>query len=86
MTVKTLVDITRKENFIYYRREFHALAVYELPEGEKSGKIEFTIETEPTGKKDITVRVVDPVDYPLLPVLSALKEAIRVADYEGCLP
>lgn len=86
MTVKSLLEITRKENFIYYRREFHATAIYELPEGEKKGKIEFTIETEPTGKKDISVRVLDPVDYPLLPVLSALKEAIRVADYDGMLP
>jgi len=86
VNVRNLVEITRKENFIYYRREFHARAVYELPEGEKTGKIEFTIETEPTGKKDISVRILDPVDYPLLPVLSALKEAIRLADYEGSLP
>lgn len=86
MTVRSLVDITRKENFIYYRREFHARAVYELPEGERVGKIEFTIETEPTGKKDISVRIIDSVDYPLLPVIAALKEVIRVADYDGTLP
>jgi len=86
VTVQTLIDITRKENFIYYRREFHARAVYQFPEGDKIGMIEFTIETEPTGKKDISVRLVDPVDYPLLPVITALKEAIREADREGAFP
>ncbi len=86
MTIRDLIDITRKENFIYYRREFRAKAIYELPEGERTGLIEFTIETAPTGKKEISVRLVDQVDYPLLPVLSALKETIRAIDGEGALP
>jgi len=86
VTISDLLDITRKENFIYYRREFHARAIYDLPDGKREGKIEFTIETEPTGKKDITVRLVDSVEYPLLPIIQALKELIKSMDYEGKLP
>lgn len=78
--------MTRKENFIYYRREFHAKAVYELPEGMRTGRIEFTIETEPTGKKDISVKLVDQMEYPLLPLLQALKEYIKYFDRDGQLP
>lgn len=86
MNINSLLEVTRKENFIYYRREFHAKAVYELPEGKRTGRIEFTIETEPTGKKDISVKLVDQVEYPLLPLIQSLKEYIKAYDREGQLP
>jgi hypothetical protein len=86
VTILALNDIIRKENFIYYRREFTASALLELPGRQSSSPIEFTIETEPTGKKDIHVRLVDSIDYPLLPIVKQLKDYILALDHEGRLP
>jgi hypothetical protein len=81
-----ITDITRKENFIYYRREFLAKASYELPGRNTDGHIEFTIETTPLGKKEIHIKLVDPVDYPVLAVMQNLKAHILSLDTEGKLP
>jgi hypothetical protein len=86
VTIRELTGITRKENFIYYRREFTATAHFDLPGRNCSGLVEFTIETEPTGKKDISVKLLDQIDYPLLPVVQKLKETIISMDREGQLP
>ncbi len=86
MTILAIDDIARKETFIYYRREFTGKALYDLPGRRHSGSIEFSIETEPTGKKDIRVRLLDSIDYPLLPIVSNLKRYILDLDREGKLP
>lgn len=86
MTVLGISDITRKENFIYYRREFKAQALIDLPGKKHSGEIEFTIETAPTGKKEISVTILDSVDYPLIPIMRNLKEFIKNLDSSGALP
>jgi hypothetical protein len=81
-----LSDIIRKETYIYYRREFTARAQYNLMGRVCTGKIEFVIETEPTGKKDIHVKLVDTVDYPVLPIMQGLRTCILGLDEEGKLP
>ena len=87
MTVLGLNDISRKENGVYYRRKFSANAEYELPGGHnEDGKIEFVIETTPLGKINISVKLIDPVNYPVLPVKRALKDYICELDTEGKLP
>ena len=86
MTILALNDIVRKENFIYYRREFTGNALYDLPGRKHTGHIEFTIETAPTGKKEIHVKLIDSVDYPLLAVVQNLKTYILNMDIEGKLP
>ncbi len=86
MTIREINDISRKENFIYYRREFSGEVLYDFPDRNHSGKIEFTIETAATGKKDIRISLVDPVDYPVIPVMQSLKEYIRTLDDDGKLP
>lgn len=86
MTILAINDIVRKENFIYYRREFTGNALYDLPGRQHLGKIEFTIETEPTGKKDIRIKLIDSVDYPLLSAVSSLKQYILELDKDGRLP
>jgi hypothetical protein len=86
VTILDITDIVRKENFIYYRREFTGNAVYDLPGHQVTGKIEFVIETEPTGKKDIHISLIDAVDYPLLSVIQKLKAFIQVLENEDKLP
>jgi len=86
VTILDISDIKRKENFIYYRREFRAHAHIDLPGKKHTGVIEFTIETAPTGKKEISVTILDTVDYPLVPVMRNLKEFILNLENEGSLP
>ena len=86
MTVLDISNIIRKENFIYYRREFKAEAIIDLPGKKHAGPIEFTIETAPTGKKEVSVTLLDSVDYPLIPIMRNLKEFIIQLDNTGSLP
>jgi hypothetical protein len=86
LTIIDITNISRKENFIYYRREFTGTAQFDLPGRKTSGLVEFTIETTPMGKKDIHVKLVDQIDYPVLPLLQGLKEFIRALESEGKLP
>ena len=86
MTILDITDIIRKENYIYYRREFTGNALYDLPGKKHKGQIEFVIETEPTGKKDVRIKLIDSVDYPLLPVMQNLKNFILSLDNDGRLP
>jgi hypothetical protein len=86
VTILDITGIDRKENYIYYLREFTAMAHYDVPGRKIDGKIEFVIETTPLGKKDIHVKLLDPIDYPVLPVIQSLKEFIRRLDGEGKLP
>lgn len=86
MTILSISDITRKENFIYYRREFTGKALYDLPGRQHAGQIEFIIETTPMGKKQITINLVDSVEYPVLPLIHSLKDFIMNMDNEGKLP
>ena len=86
MTILALTDIIRKETFIYYRREFTARAHIDLPGKEHAGKIEFTIETAPTGKKDVHIKLLDAFDYPVIPVMKGLRDYIQSLDSEGKLP
>jgi hypothetical protein len=86
LKILDITAITRKETCIYYRREFVGIASYDLPGRKTDGHIEFTIETTPLGKKDITVKLVDPVDYPVIPIMQTLKAHILSLDTEGKLP
>jgi hypothetical protein len=86
LTILDISDIIRKENFIYYRREFTGTAIYDLPGRKFEGKIDFVIETTPLGKKEITVTLLENVDYPLLSIIHSLKEYISRLENEGKLP
>jgi len=53
---------------------------------EENYRIDFSIESKPTGHKDITINFIDTVDYPLIPVNKELKKYIDELDYVGGLP
>lgn len=86
MKVVSLKDITRKDVPIYYRRLFHAVAELEFLNQTFEKKVEFTIETKPTGMKETAVNLLEPVDYPLIPVIQSLREFVRDLDTRGVLP
>nr|WP_318681791.1 hypothetical protein [uncultured Treponema sp.] len=86
MNILELKNIEREEGAIYYFRKYTAEAVLELPIETVSTPISFSIETGPFGERKISVKVIEAPNYPVLPLLSALKAFILDNDKEGRLP
>jgi 2-methylaconitate cis-trans-isomerase PrpF len=86
MKVVSIKDMIRKDVPIYYRNLFTGVAVIEMNNTQKNYRIDFSIETKPTGQKEITVNFIDTIDYPLLPVTKDLKNLIDEMDSAGSLP
>jgi len=86
MKLTEIVDIVKKDIPLHYRNEYTANAVFDLSEGKSlSRRIEFIVEMSPIGSKDIRINFVDPIDYPLVPVLKSLKDEIYQLDRKGSL-
>ena len=88
MKVLELNQINTDDNYIYYRRNYTAQAKLELFSKVLCANISFTIEMGPFGDKIIYVDLAPgtDIDYPLIPVKSALKTFILTLDNEGKLP
>ncbi|GMO25596.1 MAG: hypothetical protein Pg6A_12940 [Termitinemataceae bacterium] len=86
MKVVDITHITRKENAVYYSRYFSAKAVLELRTNTTEVPIEFSIETSPLSEKNVVIKFLEQVDYPLVPVINAAKAVILAKDNEGALP
>jgi hypothetical protein len=86
MKILVIKDIIRKDVPIYYRRFFSAVAVLELINKSQERHIDFMIETKPTGAKDISLSLSEPVDYPLTPLIKELKAFVIDMDDRGDLP
>ncbi|MDR2247309.1 MAG: hypothetical protein LBE17_11680 [Treponema sp.] len=86
MKVLQVKDIQRKDVPIYYRRLFSGILVLELVNKHVERAIEFTIETKPTGVRDIMVTLAEPVDYPLIPLMKEIKTFLYELDDSGGLP
>jgi hypothetical protein len=86
MNVLEIKDIVRKDVPIYYRRLYSGVAVIEMLNKALDVRLDFSIEHKPTGQKEILVTLIDSVDYPLIPLNSALKKAIDKMDSSGGLP
>lgn len=87
MRVVNIKDIVRKDVPIYYRLLFTGVAVLELAQENVSDyRIDFTIETKPTGQKEISVSFLDQIHYPLVPVIRELKKFIGDMHLNGTLP
>jgi hypothetical protein len=85
--VINIKDIIRKDVPIYYRMLFTGVVVLELANEKVSAyRIDFTIETKPTGQKEISVSFLDEVDYPLVPVIRELKNFIMTMYSNDMLP
>jgi hypothetical protein len=86
MKILQIKDIIRKDVPIYYRRYFSGTAVMELLHTSIERHIDFMIETKPTGSKEISLSVSEPVDYPLMPIINELKRFVIDLDDSGGLP
>jgi len=86
MKINCIKDMIRKDVPIYYRRLYTGVAVLEFNQGPSNYRIDFSIETKPTGQKEITLSFIDTVDYPLVPLSKELKQYINDLDDAGGLP
>ena len=86
MQVLNIKDIIRKDVPIYYRLLFTGVAVIELSGDAADYRIDFSIETKPTGQKEISVTFLDDLHYPLIPVAKELKSFINTMHSNGTLP
>lgn len=86
MIVTDIIGIEKKNSLIYYREEFEAIAVYNILGNEQKGKIEFLIEVNPVGQKQLFLDLIDKPDYPLLPIRIGLKEKIQDLIDSAALP
>ena len=86
MRVVEIRNICREEGSIYYLRKFKGDAVIELPGGDFEMPVEFCIETDPLGAKKIDIIISESINYPVVPIKSALKTYIISADSKGKLP
>ncbi len=85
MKVLELRDIQKEEGYIYYRKKFFSTALIEIPQRNIEVPLMFVIETGPTGSKSVEITLQSSIDYPVLPVIKALKEKIGEYDKEGLL-
>ncbi|MDR2535793.1 MAG: hypothetical protein LBD29_07160 [Treponema sp.] len=86
MRILEIKEIVRKDVPIYYRRFFSGIVAIEFLEMVVERRIDFFIETMPTGQKEIIVTIAEPIDYPLVPLIKALKATIDTLDANGELP
>ena len=59
MIVEDIIDIEKKNSLIYYREEFQAVAVYNILGTEEKGKIQFLIEVDPIGRRQLFLQLID---------------------------
>ena len=86
MKLTQIADIVKKNVPLHYRNEYSANAVFDLSEGKTlTRRIEFVVEMSPIGSKDIRINFIDPIDYPLIPILKSLKDEIHILDRKGTL-
>lgn len=86
MKIVDLANVSRKQTHLYYRREFKADAAIEIMQQTRNVPVEFVLEHKPTGAIDVSVVIVDDVDYPLVPIVNGLKTYILDLDKRGVLP
>lgn len=86
MKILEIRDIQREEGHIFYRRNFSAVVLIELPLKNVESSINFIIEMLPTGKKEVDLDIVEDVEYPIIPLKNAIIKTILDMDYEGQLP
>jgi len=87
MKVLAIDNIVRREMPIHYRRNFTGNALLQLPgDRERPCRIEFTLEHGPTGQVEVQLQFLELPDYPLVPVMKAVKAHIASLDRKGALP
>lgn len=87
MRVAEIKSISKEEGYIYYINRYKATAVIEYLSKEASFPFSFYVEINPLGMRSYHVNDIPrTLDYPLLPVMKALKEYVIKMDKNRELP
>ena len=86
MKILEIKELVRKDVPLYYRMYYSGIVVVELINKTLELRLDFSIETKPTGKKEILLTIAQPIDYPVVPFTKALKQLILELDNAGSLP
>lgn len=87
MKVHSISNLNRKQKFIAYRKEYVGELLYQIHNQEPvSVGIEFSIEMNPLGDKEIKINLLQDIHYPLVPALKAIRSHIQVLEDDGALP
>lgn len=84
MKLLAIENLFKKDTLIYYRNQYEGTALFTLI-GEKQVSVKFTssVEIKPTGERDVTVELLESIDYPLIPILQSIKSEMREIDQKG---
>jgi hypothetical protein len=86
MKLHGIEQLTKKDIPLYYRNEYEGLGDLEFVLGDRRRvPLEFSVEIKPTGERLVNVRIKDRIDYPLLPVIRAIKAEILIMEKDGKL-
>jgi hypothetical protein len=86
MKVIEISEIQRKDIPLHYREVYTGIAIFQNFEAQEiKKKVEFSIERTATGSTDITVNLLESMDYPRIPVLRSLKDYISQLNKQGKL-
>lgn len=86
MKVLGIRNIRSEAGCLYYFRKYTGIAMVQLPGSTLNAPVSFSIETNPLGMQSIEVNLKGTIEYPILPILKALKEYIKTEDSAGSLP
>ncbi len=86
MKVIDIANLKRKETPVYYRKEFKGDAIIEIMQETFNTPVEFVVEHKPIGGIDIRVTLVEDIDYPIIPIVSSIKNHIQQMHERGSLP
>ena len=74
--------LKKQDSYIYYRNVYFADVFYEYNGSSETKRVKFTIETTPFCEKHINIDFIDPLDYPVLSLMIAIKRHIIEIDVE----
>ena len=86
MRVIELQNLVREDVQIFYIRKYAATAVLDLTARTANVEIEFSIEMNSFGNKEISLSIKTQIDYPLIPIKKSIIEYITNLEQEGKLP
>lgn len=86
MRVIELQNLVREDVQIFYIRKYAATAVLDLTARTANVEIEFSIEMNSFGNKEISLSIKTQIDYPLIPIRKSIIEYLTNLEQEGKLP
>ncbi|AFI30967.1 Hypothetical protein BCD_0188 [Borrelia crocidurae DOU] len=82
----SLANIKKECSHIYYRSVYFADAFYEYNGFREVKHVKFIIEVTPLNEKHVTIEFLEPLNYPVLSLMVAIKRHVIELNTKGELP